>query len=130
MFELIFTWESIYNFVFNLSLFLKSRGIEKKESIIKNKIYNNSLIDRIIIYQFVYFLPYIYNYKNLLFPIISFPIINNLLFDFLNRFYYIRKYNKIKKEYIIYLKVKIYYCLIKYLLHKTSQDFYRNGRQK
>jgi hypothetical protein len=77
--------------------------------LIDNVVYENELLDRLILYSLFYPINY------LMIPIISYPKINNAIFNYLRKFYYIRKYYKIKHEYFIYLKVKLYFCVIKYL---------------
>lgn len=107
MFTSIFTWESIYNFFFNFKL------IRNKNKLIEHVIYENSLFDRLILYS-IATIPS-YGYFDYIVPIISYPYISNYIFNYLKQFYYIKKYYKLKNEYLIYLKVKLYYCFIKYL---------------
>jgi hypothetical protein len=103
LFSLFFIWESIYNFVFNI------KKISNKKKIIENIVYENELLDRLLLYTITFQFGYFF------IPIITFPSVNNAIFNYLRKFYYIRKYYKIKHEYFIYLKVKLYFCIIKYL---------------
>lgn len=106
VFNLVLICESVYNFFCNLKI------IKDKQQLINNVLYENDLMDRILLYTpFVIFGDLNY----LIIPVVSFPSINNKIFKWLKTFYYIRKYYKIRHEYLIYLKVKSYHCLIKYL---------------
>lgn len=107
MFASIFTWESVYNFFFNFNL------ITNKNKLIENVIYENSFIDRIILYSAAS-ISFGGNVDYII-PILSYPYISNYIFNYFKQFYYVKKYYKLKNEYLIYLKVKLYYCFIKYL---------------
>ena len=84
--------------------------------------YKKSLFDRLLLYSFfyiVYMVPYNLTQNLHLFSliqiIITFPYINNLLFEKISNLKYVLFYYKIKTQYLIYLKIKLYFCFIKYL---------------